>query len=80
MTFEKYTNKFVYLLTFQSLLSKYLSPTLRYRFSRGSRSTYLVRQAGKNTIATGEVDTFLTDSPEEAVAHIDSVVRAKNTK
>ena len=35
MTFEKYINKFVDLATFQSLVSKYLSPTLRYRFSHG---------------------------------------------
>ena len=31
----------------------------------------------EGTVTTGEIETFRTDSPEEAVAHIDAVVRAR---
>ena len=34
----------------------------------------------EGTLTEGEIDTFLTDSPEEAVAHIDRVIRANNIK
>ena len=33
---------------------------------------------GEGTLTEGEIDTFLTDSPEEAVAYIDRLIRTKN--
>jgi hypothetical protein len=30
----------------------------------------------EGTVSTGEIDTFRTDSPDEAIAHIDSIVKA----
>ena len=34
----------------------------------------------EGTLTEGEIDTFMTDSPEEAVAHIDRLIRANNIK
>ncbi len=34
----------------------------------------------EGTLTEGEVDTFLTDSPEEAVTHIDRLIRTNDNK